>query len=475
MKITNLLTQVILEQGRFDVLYNKFVGDEKKPIKIPFQILKDFIFNDPTTRYPEGFDVENATKEGLRNSVKIGEYTNWIINRFINPKPDDFRIESDIPRDSEEYKNTLKAYQKLFLEDLYKVKEYLEFFHKSKKSGSFPYEKDINKLSVNDLKKINFEYVEGKEKESVKQAEKTKEGFKHEGGEIVFVGNDWTVIKISDTGQLGLSAAQYYGGYDEWKKGESHWCTSTRGGGHFPSYIQEGPLYVIFPHDDKGEVGQITGLPTERYQFHFEHNPPQFMDRMDNQIDVVKMFNGKFSELKEFFKPMFAKNLGIKKSNRMILELPGGEGSIIKIYSEIYDNLDNIIKNIFNDLPENLQQIKIENKDKNTNISIDIPESLTNLTNLTTIYFDNIVKSLPESMGNLKNLNSLVLLNNKQLKSLPKSLIKLVPKSHTRKHNEPQLMVVRLNNNGFTFEQTNLVNHYVHMGSDSYLANPKNE
>ena len=143
--------------------------------------------------------------------------------------------------------------------------------------------------------------------------------FEHPGGEILYRGNNWTVVKISDTGSLGKDAACFYGGYYlEPTKGETRWCTSSPGLNWFDRYIKDGPLYVIIPNNYSGKKGEKTGLPAERYQFHFPSN--QFMDTADHSVDPVMLLNNQMSELKQVFKPEFAKGLTTGGGDSLIVD-----------------------------------------------------------------------------------------------------------------------------------------------------------
>jgi len=97
MKITSLLSNLILEQSRFKVLYDKLVvpapGQAKPtdPFKkatpkgiMDFALLKTMIFSDPTTKAPENFDVEGASVQEMDN-VKVGKFVQWILKNFLKP------------------------------------------------------------------------------------------------------------------------------------------------------------------------------------------------------------------------------------------------------------------------------------------------------------------------------------------------------------------------------------------------------
>ena len=79
-------------------------------------------------------------------NVKLGKYTQWLLKNFIAPTGGEITAEVGTP----EYKNQVKAYQDLFLEDLYKTTDDLKKFEKFK--GRLPEEsRDINKLTKDAL------------------------------------------------------------------------------------------------------------------------------------------------------------------------------------------------------------------------------------------------------------------------------------------------------------------------------------
>ena len=423
MRITELLSKLITEQSRFQVLYDKMVkpapakeGQKGKPKGImDFEVLKNIIFADPTTKAPENFDIQGASIQDMDN-VKVGKYVQWLLKNFISPKPIDLDIEGEVDPNSKQFKAAKKEYERLFLEDLYKQTERLEFYEKAKQY--LPQEqRDINKLSIKDLFNIfaNFQLPEKKKKaEEKKEAKKSREGFNHKGGEIIFQGTNWTLIKISDKGQTGKDAAIWYGGYKDHRNGESEWCTSSPGLTYFDGYIKDGPLYVVFPNDDKGQVGARTGLPKERYQFHFPSN--QFMDRDDHQINLVESLNGKMSELKEFFKPEFAKGLLKLGGKKLDISYPSSSaGKFIALYG--FDEL-------FESIPDDVQNITINNN-SNEDIALDVPKSIGRFKQLDAIMLNNIVRSIPDEIGQLPLLGFLALPNNKKLVSLPESIANL--------------------------------------------------
>lgn len=421
MRFTDLLSNLIVEQSRFKVLYDKLVkpaakakgveGEKKPKGVMDFETLKAIVFADPTTRVPEGLgDIDTISVDDMEK-VKVGKYSQWLLKNFVNipltpeEKEYDFR--------SPEYKRAVQRARDLFMEDLYKVTSDLSKFERAKQY--LPQDqRDINKFTVETLFDTlkDFQIPEKKKAElEKKEAKKTRQGFNHAGGEIIYEGPNWTLIKVSDQGQIGKDAAVWYGGFHEYDQGESRWCTSSPGLTYFNGYIKDGPLYVVFPNDDKGQVGKKTGLPQERYQFHFPSN--QYMDRHDRQINLVEMLNGPMKELKDFFKPEFAKGLVNKGGNKVEINYPDSSaGKFVALYG--FDEL-------FESLPEDIEHLLINNKSKE-NIALDVPETLSRFTNLQALLLQNIVKKLPNSIGNLKSLNFLALPNNTNLESLPESI-----------------------------------------------------
>ena len=151
--------------------------------------------------------------------------------------------------------------------------------HKSKIPSD---SRDINKLTPQKLYDLVKDFSMEKTKASKEEKKLASTTYEHPGGQVVFRGNKWTVVKIEDKGQLGKDAACFYGGYYlEPSKGETRWCTSAPGLTWFNRYIDKGPLYVVIPNQQGGKVGEKSGLPAERYQFHFPDN--QFMDVHDHQ------------------------------------------------------------------------------------------------------------------------------------------------------------------------------------------------
>lgn len=422
MKITSLLSNLILEQSRFQVLFDKMVKPSAKATEknakakglMDFDTLKTIIFADPTTKAPENFNIDGASVEDM-DKVKVGKYSQWLLKNFVSPKTNELELSPDqeVDFNSREFKNAMAEYRRLFMEDLYKTTDDLKKFERAKQY--LPQDqRDINKFTPRTLFDTlkDFQIPEKKRAElEKKEAKKSREGFNHAGGEIIYEGPNWTLIRVKDQGQVGKDAAIWYGGFHEYDQGESRWCTSSPGLSYFNGYIKDGPLYVVFPNDDKGQVGKKTGLPQERYQFHFPSN--QFMDRHDRQINLVEYLNGPMSELKEFFKPEFAKGLVNKGGNKVEINYPDSSaGKFVALYG---------FEELFESLPADIEHLLINNKSKE-DIALDVPESLGRFTSIQALLFQNIVRTLPESIGKLQNLNFLALPSNKHLQNLPASI-----------------------------------------------------
>lgn len=82
------------------------------------------------------------------------------------------------------------------------------------------------------------------------------------------------------------------------------------------------------------------------------------------------------------------------------------------------------LSEFFDLIPENTEFLQIENRSKD-NIILDLPSTIGKLTNLQTFVCDNIIKELPEEIGNCTKLAFLNLTNNKELTTLPASIVKL--------------------------------------------------
>lgn len=395
MKFNSVLRGLVLENARLEFLINQFTkprkkGEEKLPPVMDKASLMKIIANDPKSRV-DGEDVK-----------KVGEYTQWLIKQYLKL----------IPQDGEEVdKRELKAKIDLFFEDLYKTKQDLEKFDRFKNRLG---ERDINKYSIDSLFDAVKDFSLEKTKATSDEKKEASKTFIFPGSELVYDGPNWAITKVTDKGALGKEAACFFGGYNQ----ETRWCTSAPGLQWFEKYIKDGPLYQVFNKSSK--VTEKTGLPSERYQFHFPSG--QFMDINDRQIQLVDFLNGPGEEMKEYFRPEFLKGLATgSKSDKITVNYPNDSSSqYIALYG--FDEF-------FENLPENISRLEFSvnsrGGDNQFSGGMPIPDSLGKFKNLDAIHLQNIVSSLPASIGELKNLIFLSLPENKNLKELPKEIANL--------------------------------------------------
>ena len=405
MKFTSLLKSIIVEQSRFEVLLNALTkpGEDKEGKKTKPKLSKKEFLNlvlaDPTTRL-NNVDVETATPEEL-GKIKAGSYVPWLVKNYLMPT-----TESAVGEYS--YEREVKRAKEVFLEDLYKVTDDLKKFERFK--GRLPQEmRDINKLTADQLYDAvkDFDLTLA----TTTKAER-KSAPVHPGAKLVFDGPNWRVVEIEDKGQVGKEAACFYGGNNV----ETRWCTSAPGASWFERYIKDGPLYVVFDPNDT-DVSPNTGLPKTRYQFHFPSN--QFMDKDDRQQDLVQLLNGPMNELKDFFKPEFAKGLTGTSGKEFKVDglSSGAVGKFISLYG-----LDDLIGS----LPDTLESFSIQNRDSKDSVKIELPQEIGKFKNLVHIITDNVsFKSIPESVCDLPRLKFLAVMKNPELTTVPECIANL--------------------------------------------------
>jgi len=404
MKFTSILKKVILEQSKYQILLDKFTeptvdkeGKRSKP-KVKKEDFYEIIKADPTTRL-NNVDLSTATKEDMEN-IKAGKYTPWLLKWYLTPttesQPGDRRYEAE----AEEYRHT-------FIEDLSQVTNDLKKHDRFK--ARIQGEKDIMKMTPSQLYDAVKDFSLEKTKASADEKEKASQTFQHPGGEILKRGKTWTLVRVTNPGELGRDAACFYGGYQlDTAEGESRWCTSSPGyDSWFNKYIKEGPLYVIIKNEDT-KFGSRSKLPATRYQFHFPSN--QFQDASNRGIDVIEFLNGPAAELKDFFKPEFAKGL---TTNGTKLEIDSFTSGVVGKFVGLY-GLDDMIESI----PDTITVFSIQNRD-NKEISIRIPESISRFQNLETLLLKNCISEIPDSVCQIKSLNFISLLANPKLKTVP--------------------------------------------------------
>jgi hypothetical protein len=410
MKFSNIIKGMILEQGRYEILKKTYTepkgkGEEKQPAAMTVDELDKIVLGDPTTR-SEGDNIKKA-----------GTYTNWLVKQFLKLKPD---AEIDTPR----YKAELQELKRLFFEDLYKTTEDLKKFERFKGQLEIT-QRDINSHTIDSLERAVEEFSLEKTKTTKDERAAAAVTYEHPGGEVIFKGKNWTVVKIENQGKLGQDAACFYGGYDlKPIKGETGWCTSSPGGGQFNYYIKQGPLYVIIPNQPKSfnrdniTAGEKSGLPADRYQFHFPSN--QFKGSDDREIDLLSFLNEN-PEIKEVFKPEFMKNLTKDGGKTVSVEYPKDQASrVIAIYG--FDEF-------FDTLPDDLDRLDFikssDSKNKEGMTYLELPKSIGRFKNLHALHLEGIVKEIPKEVAELKNLRFLSLPDNPELKEIPKEIFNL--------------------------------------------------
>ena len=403
MKFTSILKKVILEDSRFellsDALTKPFKNKDGKPVKA--QLTKNefnaLVATDPTTRLND-VDLNNAKPNDL-SKVKAGKYVQWLIKQYL-------KVPTEIQPGENGYDRELAQVKATFIEDLYKVKEDLLKYEKFKGRLSQDM-RDINKLTTDSLYDAvkDFDLTLATTTKSERKTSSV-----HPGAKLAFDGPTWKVIEIENKGAIGKEAACFYGGNNK----ETRWCTSTPGTDQwFNRYIKDGSLYVVYKQNDT-DVSPETGLPKERYQFHLQSN--QFMDKDDRQQDLVKLLSGPMRELKDFFKPEFAKGLTVNGEKLVIDSFSTGViGKFIGLYG---------LEDLIGSLPDTLKEFQIQNKDKN-NVTIEIPNEIGRFKDLTMILFDNCIENVPESICDLPKLRFLALLNNEKLTQIPECIVNL--------------------------------------------------
>ena len=430
MKITKVLSNLITEDARFQILYKKYVlpsGDRKKGI-LPFEVVKQIVFADPTTRVPENYDKEAASVEDMTSDkVKVGKYTQWLLNLFVKPTLTREVTNEPIEVGSDEYKAKANEYRRLFLEDLSQFTELLVKYDRFKGSLEDASKKDINNVkSLSDLSHLKVKVGDGETVDlNMYRGKKVKKeagaavntNYNIPGAEILKVGSEYTLIKISDKGALGSKAASYFGGYNGGlDRGETNWCTAAENSSYSNTYRQQGPLYIFIANDDKGKVGEVTGLPSERYQFHFPSNQFKYANQHGGNIPIVEWLNGKWAEFKEIFKPEFAAGFVKPNSDNVEIKYPdSATGKFVALYG---------FEELFNSLPTTIKRLNIINTSNET-VNIDVPDTISRFTSLTAILFENMISKVPDSICELKNLVFLAFPGNKELRTIPECVTTL--------------------------------------------------
>jgi len=384
LRFTNILSNVILENSRYEVLVNKFAKAKKKgkKPKIELDTLTDLMLADPTTR-------DNSEQEGVDQEItKVGAYSQWIIKQWLGLQQE---ADKAYAYGSNEWGVKLEQLQETFMEDLYKVTEDLQKFDRFK--SQIPQEKrDINRITSTD------ELYELTKQFSLEQATTTKAERVLQDAEMVYDGPNWEIL-IPKTKE----ASCHYGA-------NTRWCTAGSNNNYFEHYSKDGPLYIITNKKDY----------TDKYQFHFESN--QFMDKEDRNVSLSPFLNER-PDLKIFFKEMFKRFLNKDQQHGKRVQVRYPNDNVSK-YIGIY-GFDEFMES----LPKDMIRFDFEsgggygNQDKLS--ARPLPEKFTTFQDLQILHIEGLVSEIPESISNLKKLKFLSLAKNPDLKSLPDSLADL--------------------------------------------------
>ncbi len=389
-----MLKTIISEDVRSELFLKKFTeptvdkktGKKVAPVLTPKELLT-LIVNDPTSRAEEGATSFDQVK-------KTGGYVQWMINQIKRLRPE------GVTKNSKS-----NSAIELFFEDLYKVKDDLIKFERFK--GQIPVDKrDINKLTSDELYDLVKDF--SLEKATTTKAERKDAKYAHPGGTFELETPNYVITKITRTDELGKEAACFYGGNNK----ETRWCTSAPGLSYFERYIKDGPLFQVY--DKNSEPSKETGLPSVRWQFHFQSN--QFMDKDDRSINLVEFLNKSDKEVKNYFKPQFMENMtknSGKGGTSIDVEFPRSPAAqFIALYG--FDEF-------FESLPNNITKMDFSGGNSGSE-GFPLPKAIGKLENLEGLHIDGLISELPSEICNCKKLRYLSLPNNKNLKSIPDCL-----------------------------------------------------
>lgn len=411
MKFTSLISEIqeLLEQSRYEVLVDKFSKKKKKASgkvikpKIELETLRALMLADPTTKSNED-DVEGVVAD--TEIDKVGAYTQWLIKQWMGLQQ---KADEEYAYGSPDWGVALERHQNLFMEDLYKVTDDLQKFHRFKRQ--IPVDKrDINRIgSVEEL----YDLTKGFSLEDVGVTKsEIKEKRKREEVDYLYDGERWEVV-VPKTKEVSCDMAG---------APLTRWCTASSNMNYYERYAPQGPLYILRDKNDIVKEGRGEGEPRPKYQFHFPSN--QFMDQDDRSINLESFLgSGEGAELKEFFKHEFAKSLNKDFKDKVQINYPNDQISrFIALYG--FDEF-------FDKLPPTLKRFDFEmgrrgyGQEEEQTPSFDISRKLLDFKQLEVLHIENILKSLPEDIDKLQKLKFISLPNNPQLKTIPASIVNI--------------------------------------------------
>jgi len=182
--------------------------------------------------------------------------------------------------------------------------------------------------------------------------------------------------------------------------------------------------YIALGHDLTAGMIKVSDPETKAYYINKQidsiktKNLNQLSDADIALLNITgtTTFEKKMMNLKEEMKSKFAVDFGNTKGNVTIKIPAQKEGKYIALYG-----FDALIKN----LPSDIKFFDVTCNEKGYE-QYDLPsEFCDRFTQLETLVLDNIVSSIPDNISNLSNLTVLNLKGNKELKTLPSSILKM--------------------------------------------------
>tara|TARA_B110000977_G_scaffold137460_1_gene174602 strand:- start:1162 stop:2568 length:1407 start_codon:yes stop_codon:yes gene_type:complete len=399
-----ILTNLIIEDSRYDILMKKYTEPKKKGKKAAMDKdhLIDLMTADPTTK--GDFEGDRDT----RDVTKVGAYTNWLVKQWMGLPQE---ADKEYAYGSPDWGVALERLQNLFMEDLYKTTEDLEKFHHLKKTKKYKGQKDIGQIkSVADLYDNVKDYKVSKDELTKTKAERLRDDV-----EKVYEDDKWRILIPKSK-----EASCHYGG------GDTRWCTASKSSNYYDHYSKQGPLYMMMYKEDAGKS------PSENrsHQFHFESN--SFYNAEDRGIDLGPFF-ATYPELKPFFKDKFSSYLKKDFGKQVQLRYPN---DTMSKYIAIYG-----FDEFFEALPDTLERLDIEisnsrNRTDDNTPAFRLPDDIVRFKQLEMLHIEGMLSELPDELGQLENLQFISIPNNPNLVHIPESLADL-----------PSLEVLNIKNN----------------------------
>ena len=393
LNFQDILTNLIIEDSRYDILMKKYTEPKKKGKKAAMgkELLIDLMAADPTTK--GDFEGDRDT----RDVTKVGAYTNWLVKQWMGLPQE---ADKEFAYGSPDWGVALERLQSLFMEDLYKTTEDLEKFHHLKKTKKYKGQKDIGQIkSVTDLYDNVKDYKVSKDELTKTKAERLRDDV-----EKVYEDDKWRILIPKSK-----EASCHYGG------GDTRWCTASKSSNYYDHYAKQGPLYMMMYKEDAGKS------PSENrsHQFHFESN--SFYNAEDRGIELGPFF-ATYPELKPFFKDKFASYLKKDFGKQVQLRYPN---DTMSKYIAIYG-----FDEFFEALPETLERLDVEiSNSRSSNDNQKSPAFR--------LHIEGMLSELPDDLGQLENLQFISIPNNPNLVHIPEIIADL-----------PNLEVLNVKNNG---------------------------